>query len=349
MNARAMAAPRAAIERGVARTWAAVERFAFAPASAAPLAVLRIGLAAVLLTQAAMVAPALLELYGRSGILQGPLLDALGRPGFVRLGWLIDRLAAFGVGEVPVIVAVGASYVLALVALLAGWHTRMAAAGAWFSHLMLMMTADSTNYGVDQFANIFLFYLMWMPAGAALSLDRWLGRAPIGPTSAARLALRVVQVHLCVVYLAGGLGKALGEQWWNGDAIWRTLNLPDYRQVDFTWLAYHPWIAVGAGWMVLLIEIGYPLLIWPRRTRRLWVAATVALHVGIAAFMGLGVFGAIMAVLTLSAFGVPADPPEAVRSEANALRGEGARPASRPSHGPPAVPVSDRRGSALRA
>lgn len=328
MNARSMAAPRAAIERGFARAWAAVERFAFAPASAAPLAVLRIGLASVLLIQAAMVAPAMFELYGRSGILQAPLVDAFGKPGSVRLTWLIDRLAPLGIGDVPIIVAVGAFYVLALVALLAGWHTRMAAAGAWFSHLMLMMmTADSTNYGVDRFANIFLFYLVWMPAGAALSLDRWLGRTPIGPTSMARLALRVVQIHLCIVYLMSGLGKALGEQWRNGEAIWRTLNMPEYRQYDFTWLAYYPWLAVGAGWMVLLIESGYPLMIWPRRTRRLWVAATVALHVGIAAFMGLGVFGAIMAVLTISAFAVRADPPESMLSETDALRSGDARPA----------------------
>ncbi|WP_437688819.1 hypothetical protein [Sorangium sp. So ce176] len=324
MNATSMAALPPANERGPARAWAAVERFAFAPASAAPLAVLRIGLASVLLVQAAMVAPALFELYGRSGILQGPLLDALGRPGPVRLGWLIDRLAPLGIGEAPILVAVGASYVLALVALLAGWHTRMAAAGAWLTHLMLMMTADSTNYGADQFANIFLFYLLWMPAGAALSLDRRLGRAPAGPTSAARLSLRVVQLHLCVVYLMSGVGKALGEQWWNGDAIWRTLNMPEYRQYDFTWLAYHPWLAVGAGWMVLLIECGYPLMIWPRRTRRLWVAATVALHAGIAVFMGLVVFGAIMAVLTIAAFGVRADPPGSTLSEADAPRSSAA-------------------------
>ncbi|XYH94052.1 hypothetical protein ACMHYB_40320 [Sorangium sp. So ce1128] len=342
MNARSLAAPRAVSGRGLSRVWAAVERFAFAPASAAPLAVLRIGLASVLLIQARMVAPALFDLYGRSGILQTPLLDALGTPGFVRLSWLIDGLAPLGIGEVPIIVAVGAFYVFALVALLAGWHTRVAAAGAWFSHLLLMMTADSANYGVDRFANIFLFYLMWMPAGAALSLDRWLGRTPIGPRSMARLALRVVQIHLCIVYLMSGLGKALGEQWWNGEAIWRTLNMPEYRQYDFTWLAYYPWLAVGAGWMVLLIESGYPLMIWPRRTRRLWVAATVALHVGIAAFMGLGVFGAIMAVLTISAFVVRANPPDSMLSKTDALRSEDAKSAPHQLHGQPAVTLSDR-------
>jgi hypothetical protein len=47
---------------------------------------------------------------------------------------------------------------------------------------------------------------------------------------------------------------------------------------------------------------------WSRRTRRAWVVATAAMHLGIAMLMGLGVFGAIMIVLTVAAFGVRAAP-----------------------------------------
>lgn len=72
-------------------------------------------------------------------------------------------------------------------------------------------------------------------------------------------------------------------------------------------MAHHPWIPTISGCLVLLVEVGYAFLIWPRRSRRLWVAATLALHVGIAVFMGLVVFGALMAVLTIAAFGVRAD------------------------------------------
>ncbi|WP_437680783.1 hypothetical protein [Sorangium sp. So ce131] len=288
--------------------WLSIDRFAFAPASAAPLAALRIGLAAVLLLQAAMVAPALLELYGRSGILQGPLNEVFARSDLLRIGWLIDRLAPLGVGEESVVLGAGALYALALAALLVGWRTRAAAALAWLTHFLLMMTADSTSYGADNYANIFLFYLLWMPSGAALSLDRRRARAPQGPPATTRLSLRVVQVHLCISYLASGLAKASGEAWWNGEAVWRSVMLPGYRQVDFSWMAQHPFIPMIAGWLVILVEAGYAVLIWPRRTRRLWVAATVALHAGIAAFMGLVVFGALMAVLTVAAFGVSADP-----------------------------------------
>ena len=59
---------------------------------------------------------------------------------------------------------------------------------------------------------------------------------------------------------------------------------PDYRRFgfDFSWLASHPWVAVLAGWAVLVVEIGYAVLIWRQSTRRAWILATVALHAGIA-------------------------------------------------------------------
>ncbi|WP_437312970.1 HTTM domain-containing protein [Sorangium sp. So ce385] len=295
----------------LSRVASRVERFALAPASAEPLAALRIGLAAVLLVQAALVAPALFELYGPAGILQGPLREAFAQIELPGIGWLAGRLGPLGIGETSLLAGVGAVYALSLAALLCGFRTRTSALLAWITHRLLMVTADATVYGADLFANIFLFYLVWIPSGAALSVDRWMrgpSRAAAEPTPGARLGLRVVQVHLCIAYLASGLEKASGASWWNGEAIWRSVMLPEYRQLDFSWLAWHPWIAQAAGWAVLGVEIGYAFLIWPRLTRRAVIVATALLHLGIAAFMGLGVFGAIMPVFTLAAFGVPADP-----------------------------------------
>jgi vitamin K-dependent gamma-carboxylase-like protein len=292
----------------LSRIVAALDRFFLAPARATPLAALRIGLSLVLLLQATLIAPAFFALYERSGVLQGAVRDSLARPGLPDLGWLIRTLGRLGIEESVILTATGVIYLLSLTALLVGWRTRIAAVVAWLAHLTLMMTGSGTNYGADNFGNIFLFYLIWIPAGAELSLDRAAGRAPRGPTSTARLSLRVVQLHLCMVYLAGGLMKASGEQWWNGDAIWRSVMLPEYRQLDFCWLADHPWVARVSGWMVILVETGYSIFIWPRRTRLLWIIAAVAMHLGIALFMGLGVFGAIMIAFTVAAFGVSAEP-----------------------------------------
>ena len=292
----------------LARAGFAVTRFFLAPAWPTPLAALRIGLALVLLVQAALIAPAFFALYERSGVLQGAVRDELARPGLPYLGWLIRTLERVGMSEPTILVSTGLVYVASLTALLLGWRTRMAALVAWFTHLTLMMTANGTNYGADNFGNIFLFYLIWIPSGAALSMDRLAGRAALEPTWEARLALRVIQLHLCMIYLTGGLMKASGEQWWDGDAIWRSLMLPEYRQYDFCWLADHPWVARLAGWMVILVESGYSIFIWPRRTRRIWILATVSMHLGIAVLMGLGVFGAIMIAFTVAAFGVNAEP-----------------------------------------
>jgi hypothetical protein len=122
--------------------------------------------------------------------------------------------------------------------------------------------------------------------------------------------LRLVQLHLCIVYLTTGLAKASSAGWRDGDVIWRVLMTPEYARLgfDFSWLAAHAWAAVAMGWTVLVVEIGYAALVWPRFTRRAWIAATVALHLGIAVFMGLAVFGAVMIVLTVAAFGVDAEP-----------------------------------------
>ncbi|UQA58749.1 HTTM domain-containing protein [Polyangium aurulentum] len=294
--------------RTISSAWGTTLRFFFAPAEATPLAALRIGLAAVLLVQAALVAPAFFALYDRAGFLQADMQDALVKPGMPHLGWLVSLLSRDSAPDTPILVSVAILYVLSLVALLVGLRARIAAALAWLLHATLMMTGYATSYGADNFAHIFLFYLVWMPSGDALSLDRLISRRPHGPTWSARLGLRVAQIHLCIVYLASGIAKASGRGWWNGAAMWEALTMPDFRTFDFSWLARHEWLAVLGGWSVLLWELGYAALVWPRRTRRLWVIMTMTMHLGIMIFLGLYVFGAVMIVLTTSAFAVSAEP-----------------------------------------
>jgi hypothetical protein len=285
--------------------------FFFEAASARPLAALRVGLAAVLLGQAWLLRTEVLDLFAHDGIVQGELGRYLGGSGAPHAGWLVDRLSPLGVSEASCLYALCGLYVASLVGLGLGLFTRIAAVLAWFLHWTLISTGGATSYGADSYAHIFLFYLVWIPAGDAWSLDVLRGRASAAPTAMARLGLRVVELHLCVSYLASGIQKAAGIQWWNGELLWRALSLPVYRQYDLSWLASYPWLCRIAGWGALSTELGYCVFIWPERTRRLWIAAVVAMHLGIAVFLGLGVFGCIMCVLTLSLFGVSPEPLEA--------------------------------------
>jgi hypothetical protein len=293
----------------------AVSDFVSRPAAPLPLAVLRIGLAVVLLGQAAALSGSLLDLYGDRGLTQWAITDRLLPPGVPRLGWLADALAPLGLSAGGVARGVFLAYVAGLAGLLLGWRTRPSAVLAWLTHLMLGASGATSVYGVDQWATVALFYCIWLPVGSALSLDA--GGGPAAATAGARLGLRVLQLHLCLAYLASGLEKASGEQWRDGEAVWRAVMRPDLAQFDLGWLASASWLAVGACWGTLAVEIGYAILVWPRRTRKAMALATLGMHAGIAVCMGLWSFSALMMVLTIAAFLVPAEPRPAAAADSS--------------------------------
>ncbi len=282
-----------------------VTQFFLAPANARPLAALRIGLACVLLCQALALASNVMGLFAPTqGVVQWWINETMIIPGVPRVRWLVELLAPLGVSEAHCVRFLFLLYVAGLSALALGWHTRIAAGIAWLTHLTLMMSGRSSLYGVDDFAHIFLFYLIWFPAGHAWSLDVMYGRASTTPDWSARLALRVFQIHMCVVYFSSGIEKAMTPpyQWWDGNVIFRAAQFPEYRMFDMDWMADWPIVAILAAIGSLVIEIGYPFFCWPRLTRKLGALATIGLHVGIAVMMGLVSFAALMIVLTGAAW-----------------------------------------------
>ncbi len=293
-----------------------VKRFLLEPASPEPLGVLRIGLALVLLAQVYLLRGSVLEFFSHQGFVQGDLSQLLSIPNTPKISWLSSLLAPW-VSEEVCVYGVCVSYICALLFFALGLFTRVASLVVWFLHWTLMNTSCTSIYGVDLYAHVFLFYLMWMPCGNALSLDVFWGRASSTPTWNARLGLRILQIHLCISYLSSGLDKAQGIQWWNGELMWRALSLPIYQQFDMRWLADFPWIGKLLGWSTLVAEIGYCVFIWPQATRLFWVIGMVGLHLGIIVFMGLGLFGTIMCVLTVAVFGIS---PESSWAPAGARR-----------------------------
>jgi CubicO group peptidase (beta-lactamase class C family) len=263
----------------------------FKPVSARPLAALRIGLALVLLIHLAWISGDLLSLEGARGIIPWQLTDLLRAPGVPGVPTLAHPLELLGIGEHTAVSLVLSLYAGSLVALALGFGIRVSAFLAWILHVSLVTSAFASYYGADQLANTFLFYLCIFPSRRTI---------PVA-------CLRVMQLHLCVVYLAAGVDKALGRDWWNGEAIWQAVSQPSFRTLDLSSLANHPWIFVFAGWATLVVEIGYPFFIWPRRTRRLWAALAIGFHLGTLVFMGLVFFSSVMILLTISLFLIPAD------------------------------------------
>jgi hypothetical protein len=286
----------------------------FRPVSARPLAGLRVGLALVLLVHLVWLSSDVLSLHGSRGIIPWELTNLLRDPWVPGLPTLARAFRPLGLGEHAAIALLLSVHAGALLSLALGSFTRLSAFLSWGLHLSLVTSGFASFYGVDRLANTFLFYLLVFPSGRAWTVTprstsaRHEETIPVG-------SLRIMQAHLCVIYLAAGFGKAMGREWWDGEAIWQAVSQPIFATFDLRWLAGYPWIPMLAGWATLVVELGYVILIWPRRTRRAWVIATLGLHLGIGLFMGLVFFSSVMILLTGCLFLIPEEVGECTVAE----------------------------------
>ncbi|MEN3368260.1 MAG: hypothetical protein V7609_403 [Verrucomicrobiota bacterium] len=288
------------------RTRAAAIKFFCAPQSPAPLGVFRLLMAGLALYQALLWYGDWPAFFGPDAWVQWEISRALGQEWQIHLLHIAGFLMQFGFSADQSVTIFYWAYVTFLVGLLLGWHTRVAAFLVCASHWVIMNTVPMFVYGLDIFLQIALFYLMVMPVAKAYSLDLWQGRVSPLPSWGVTLSRRVLQIHLCLVYISSGYEKVLSPAWWSGNVIWRSLVQPDFRQYDFTWLARFPWLAMLSSWFTMAVETGYCVAMWVPRLRVFWMAGIIVLHLGIALFLGLGLFGLIMILLTISAFGYEA-------------------------------------------
>jgi hypothetical protein len=223
-----------------------------------------------------------------------------------------------------------------------GLATRVTTVLLWIGHMFYIHRNPQVLFGVDTMMTILLLYMMIAPTAAALSLDRIMARwwqrsrgriingwrslwfkepvvLPPGPgvlpapepSVSANFALRLLQIHVCIVYIAAGLSKLLGQSWWSGTAIWGTLANYEFAPMQFE--IYNKFLRLlGANKMVfmgfltlgtyftLTFEITYTFLIWRRATRWLMLGMAIVLHGFIGMFMGLKTFSLVMLAMNMA-------------------------------------------------
>jgi hypothetical protein len=224
-----------------------------------------------------------------------------------------------------------------------GFCTRLTSALTWFGSIGYIHRNPTMVFGVDTMMTILLLYLMIGPSGAAFSVDnvirRWWARAKPGvvqgwyrlwrrpvpgldeiappvapaivPSVAANVALRLLQIHVCIIYFVAGISKLQGPAWWTGEAVWGTLGNFEFAPMqlgfylDFlAFIGQHRWlytlIMTGGGLFTLAFEIGYAFLIWRPRLRWVFLGGAIILHGFIGLFMGLKTFSLIMLVMNMA-------------------------------------------------
>ena len=247
------------------------------PLHPSAIRLLHTGTGALLAIQVLLLLPDVSMLYGPAGLVDRALLP---EPDF-GIG-ITDGVVGFAVSYIVLatLLAFGRlpwAGILVLLVFHAAWHTS----GSAFS------------YGVDYLSSTALFYCLCTPR------TRPMWHTP---------TLRLLQLHLCIIYFFSGLAKALGPTWWNGEALWKAVNQPYHlggAPGIIDWLGQFAWLWVVGGWGVVVLELGYPVFIWLRRIRPCWLWSIVGMHVGIALFIGLFQFAAVMILLNVVAYHYP--------------------------------------------
>ena len=191
-----------------------------------------------------------------------------------------------------------------------GFFTRTAATlGFLLAVSYAHRISPGAFFGLDKINCMLVLYLMLGPSGARYSLDSLLKRrrgetGSIPPSTAANLALRMIQLHMCIIYFFTALAKLKGENWEAGTAIWWAFANQEYQSLNMTWLA--SWTTVGpivialATHITILWELLYCCLVWNRFTRPITLGLAVAIHGGIALTMGMITFGLAMIYANLA-------------------------------------------------
>jgi hypothetical protein len=183
-----------------------------------------------------------------------------------------------------------------------GLFTRAASILAAVITLSYCHRLTGSLFGLDQVNAMLAMYLMIGPCGAAYSFDRWLANrrggegAASSPRVSTNIAVRLIQIHMCVIYLFGGIGKMRGEMWWDGSALWYAIANYEYQSMNVMWLVRFPWFIALLTHVTVFWETFYAFLIWPRYTRPFMLLMCVFVHAGIAIFLGMPTFGIVMLI-----------------------------------------------------
>jgi len=188
-----------------------------------------------------------------------------------------------------------------------GLFTRVTSVLSFIIALSYVNRVPGALFGLDQINVMLATYLMLGPCGAAYSIDRLIAarRAggplpPAAPSTSANVAVRLVQLHMCIIYFFAGLGKLQGDTWWHGDALWGAVANLEYQTVDLTWLADFPLLTAFLTQFTAYWEMFFCVLVWPRLLRPITLFFALPLHLGIGICMGLMTFGLVMPIALIS-------------------------------------------------
>lgn len=309
------------------------------------LAALRVSLGLLLLA----------DLLGRSRNLVAHYTDAgvLPRAALGSRYPVVSRLSIHAVsGEARVqalLFLVAGGFALAL---LVGYRTRLAAVGSLVLLVSLHLRNPLVLNGGDALLRRLLFWGCFLPLGERWAVDALRGEPADGGSVLPRrrvttLASAGLLCQVVVIYVVNAVYKLRSDVWLSGEAIRYVFSLDQLTVGLGNALAGHPAVLrlFARVWLAMVV-CSVLLVLLTGRARTAFVGAFVAMHLGMAATMRLGLFP-LVSVAALLPFLPPSVWDRVAPRSASLARWDdrlgaagslGTGPTASPNAGPPGPP-----------
>jgi hypothetical protein len=239
----------------IQRIW---DHFFFDPEPPFTVALFRMALALLVITDLLLRRPDWLTWYGERGIVTRDTLSV------AHLGSRLNIFRLVPSSDTAMNVCWWA-FLVAAIFLLVGLFTRVSSIGVF---LALLSTAQRNPYilnGGDTVLRLCSLFLIFAPAGRALSVDRltrvYQGREGPHVGNYAPWARRLIQIQISVLYLSTFCWKLTGETWRNGTAVYYALHLIEFQRYPIPFRDSFLFSRI-ATWGTLLVEFSLGSFIW---------------------------------------------------------------------------------------
>jgi hypothetical protein len=137
-------------------------------------------------------------------------------------------------------------------------------------------------HGGDTFLRVAGFFLIFAPAGAALSVDRTVrikrGKEDATAVPRSPWAQRMIQFELALLYFVTFCWKVKGAPWLQGTATYYIYHLEELKRFPVPSWLLHPVMLKLEGWFALVLEFSLGVLIWVKEFRYMLLAFGLVLH-----------------------------------------------------------------------
>ena len=252
--------------------------FFFAPQSPIPIALFRVIYGLLVIADISLLRPDWLAWYGPHAWVSLSTMQKL-EPGMrLNVFTVIPQTDAWADSVFWVILA-------SAILLTIGFLTRLNTIIVFLGIASIQQRNLYITHGGDTFLRLAGFFLMFAPAGAALSVDRlvriWRGKedARIKPRSP--WAQRMIQFELSILYFASFCWKVQGVPWINGTALYYVYHLDQLRRFQVPSWFLRPTVLKLATWWTLVLEFSLGVLIWIKDLRYILLTLGLLLHLSL--------------------------------------------------------------------